>query len=148
MSTYTQIIYQIVYSTKHREKTLTLAHRKDLFKFIWGILKSKNCFLYQINGIEDHLHILTSLHPSLALASLVKDIKLACTSYIKQEKLFINFNGWQDGYAAFTYSIKDKERLINYIKNQEEHHRIKSFKEELIELLNEHGIEFEEKYLY
>jgi hypothetical protein len=57
------------------------------------------------------------------------------------------FAGWQDGYGGFTYSVKEKDRLIDYVKNQDEHHRIKSFKEELIELLNEHGIEFNDKYL-
>lgn len=147
MSTYTQIIYQIVYSTKYRRRTLCKDHRRNLFGFIWGILKNKNCHLYQINGVEDHLHILTSIHPSISLASLVKDIKLASTSFIKEEKLFPDFRGWQNGYGAFTYSIKEKQRLINYIKNQEEHHRKKNYKKELIELLHEHGIEFDEKYL-
>jgi putative transposase len=82
-----------------------------------------------------------------ALAELVKDIKLASTSHIKKKLLFPDFGGWQDGYGAFTYSIEAKDNLIEYIKNQEEHHRIKTFEEEYIELLKEHHIEFEEKYL-
>lgn len=100
-----------------------------------------------MNGVEDHLHILTSLHPSVSLAALVKDIKLASSVYIKDNNLFKNFKAWQDGYGAFTYSFKEKDYLIEYIKNQEEHHRIKTFREELIELLQEHGIEFDEKYI-
>ncbi|MBK7735855.1 MAG: IS200/IS605 family transposase [Chitinophagaceae bacterium] len=147
MSTYTQILYQIVYSTKYREKTLEAENRKELYKYIWGILNSNKCHLCQIGGIEDHIHIITHLHPSAALADLVKDIKLASSDYIKNEKLFPNFNGWQDGYAAFTYSIDTKENLINYVKNQEEHHKTKTFVEELKELLIEHKIEFDEKYL-
>lgn len=147
MSTYTQIVYQIVYSTKNREHTLDEENRKELFKYIWGILKNKKCHLYQIGGISDHLHIVTHLHPSIALSSLIKDIKLASTEHIKAGKLFPKFNGWQDGYGAFTYSIKDKDRLINYVKNQEEHHKKKTFRDEFIELLNEYGIEFDEKYL-
>ena len=83
----------------------------------------------------------------MALANLVKDIKLGSTSFIKEKKIFPNFGGWQDGYSAFTYSIEAKDNLIEYVKNQEEHHKNKTFKEELIELLNEHGIEFYEKYL-
>ncbi|MBI2966604.1 MAG: transposase, partial [Bacteroidetes bacterium] len=83
MSTYTQILYQIVYSTKNREHTLCAGNRKELFKYIWGILKNKKCHLYQIGGISDHLHIVTHLHPSIALASLIKDIKLASTEHIK-----------------------------------------------------------------
>ncbi|MBK7087570.1 MAG: IS200/IS605 family transposase [Chitinophagaceae bacterium] len=147
MSTYTQILYQIVYSTKYREKTLEAENRKELYKYIWGILNNNKCYLYQIGGIEDHIHIITHLHPSVALADLVKDIKLASSDYIKNKKLFPNFNGWQDGYAAFTYSIDTKENLINYVKNQEEHHKTKTFVEELKELLIEYKIEFDEKYL-
>lgn len=147
MSTYTQILYQIVFSTKHREPSLREENRKELFKYIWGILKSKKCNLYQIGGVADHLHIISHLHPSIALSNLIKDIKLASTEFIKTKNIFQEFNGWQDGYGAFTYSIKEKDRLIAYVINQEEHHKKKTFKEEYIELLNEHGIAFDEKYL-
>jgi len=147
MSTYTQLLYQIVFSTKSREKTLNENGRNDLYKYIFGILKNKKCHLYRINGIEDHIHIVTHIHPTIAISNLVKDIKLASSEWIKENKIFKDFNGWQDGYGAFTYSIKEKDRLIEYVKNQEEHHKVKTFKEEYMELLNEHGIEYEEKYL-
>jgi len=147
MSTYTQIIYQIVFSTKNREHTLSKQNREELFKYIWGILKKKNCHLYRIGGVEDHIHIVIHLHPSISLASLVKDIKLASSEFIKNNNTFENFNGWQDGYGAFTYSIKEKDALIEYVKNQEQHHRNKSFKDEYIALLREYQIEFDEKYL-
>jgi putative transposase len=147
MSTYTQILYQIVFSTKYRERTLDKADRKAMFKAIWGILKNKRCHLYRVNGVEDHIHIVTHLHPSVALADLVKDIKLGSTSFIKEAGIFPNFNGWQDGYGAFTYSQEAKHNLIEYVKNQEQHHANKTYREELIELLNEHGIEYDEKYL-
>ena len=103
--------------------------------------------MYRINGVSDHLHIITHLHPTISLAALVKDIKLATTEYIENEFLFPSFNGWQDGYGAFTYSIGAKNRLIEYVKNQEEHHRVKTFREEYINLLKEHGVVFDEKYL-
>ena len=147
MSTYTQILYQIVFSTKNREHTLEKENRKELYKYIWGILKNKKCHLYQIGGVADHIHIVTHIHPSISLSLLVKDIKLASSKHIKDKNLFSTFSGWQEGYGAFTYSIKEKDQLIEYVKNQEEHHRNKSFKEELIELLIEHEIEFDEKYL-
>ncbi len=147
MSTYTQILYQIVFGTKNREHTLTGPNRQELFKYISGILKNDNCHLYRINGVEDHLHIVTHLHPSVALAPLIKDIKLASSKHIKVNGLFQKFGGWQDGYGAFTYCIKEKDRLIEYVINQETHHKIKTFREENIELLKEHGIEFDEKYL-
>ena len=147
MSTYTQILYQIVFCTKNREKTLTKPNREELFRYVWGVLKNKNCHLYRIGGIDDHIHIVTHLHPSIALATLIKDIKLASSDYIKTNNLFPHFDGWQVGYGAFTYSFKDNDHLIEYVKNQEEHHESKTFKDELIELLKEHGVEFDEKYL-
>jgi putative transposase len=147
MSTYTQIIYQIVFGPKNRARCLHSSGRPDLFRYITGLLQNKNCHLYRINGVEDHLHILTHIHPTISLSALVKDIKVASALYIKEKKLFDGFNGWQEGYGAFTYSIKEKDRLIEYVKNQEEHHRVRTFRDEFIELLDEHGIEFEEKYL-
>jgi REP element-mobilizing transposase RayT len=147
MNTYTQILYQIIFTPKNHEKTLLPPNKELLYKYIWGILNNKKCHLYRIGGISDHIHIVTHLHPSVSLASIVKDIKVASATFIKQENLFPMFAGWQDGYGGFTYSVKEKDRLIDYVKNQDEHHRIKSFKEELIELLNEHGIEFNDKYL-
>lgn len=147
MSTYTQILYQIVFSTKNREKTLAQPDREKLFRYIWGVLKNKNCHLYRIGGIDDHIHILSHLHPSIALATLIKDIKLASSDYIKTNDLFPHFDGWQVGYGAFTYSFKDKDHLIEYVKNQEKHHESKSYIDELVELLKEHGVEFDEKHL-
>ena len=147
MSTYTQILYQIVFSTRNRKKILNKENREELFRYIHGILQNKNCHLYRINGVADHLHIVTHIHPTISLASLVKDIKLATTEYINYEFLFPGFDGWQDGYGAFTYSISAKDNLIEYVKKQEDHHRLTTFHEEYIQLLIEHGIDFNEKYL-
>ena len=147
MSTYTQILYQIVFSTKNREHTLLKINRDELYKYIWGVLKNKNCHLYRIGGITDHIHLVIGLHPAIPLDSLIKDIKLASSDHIKALQLFPEFNGWQVGYGGFTYSFKDKDKLIEYVKNQEEHHATKSYLEELKELLKEHGIEYDEKYL-
>lgn len=147
MSTYTQIIYQIVFGTKYRTPCMLKDGREELFKYISGIIMNKQCFLYRINGVEDHLHIVTSLHPSVSLASLVKDIKVSSSIYIKERKLFKDFTNWQGGYGAFTYSIKERDRLIAYVNRQEEHHRKKTYIEEYQELLLEHSILFDEKFL-
>ncbi len=147
MSTYTQILYQIVFSTKNRRKTLLELEREEIYKYIWGILKNKKCHLYQIGGTEDHIHIVTHIHPTIAVSDLIKDIKLATSNYIKSENIFLDFNGWQEGYGAFTYAITAKDNLIEYVKNQKEHHNKVSFRDEYISLLQEHGIEFDKKYL-
>lgn len=147
MATFTQILYQIVFSTKNAEDTMVLVETEKLYRYIWGILKNKKCILYQINGTKNHLHILTHIHPTIAVSDLIKDIKVSSSVWIKEEKIFPDFRSWQEGYGAFTYHISQKEIIANYIKKQREHHRVKTFKEEYIELLKEHGIEFEEKYL-
>ena len=147
MSTYTQLLYQVVFATKGRDRTLVKEKRPELYRYIWGILQKKKCELYRINGVEDHIHIVTHIHQTISLAALVKDIKVASSDFIKRENLFPGFEGWQDGYAAFTYSIDAKDALVEYVKNQEVHHQTRSFREELIELLQEHGIEYDERYL-
>lgn len=147
MSTYIQCVYQIVFSTKNRQPSLKKENRRELFKYVWGILENSKCHLYRINGVDDHIHIVTHLHQSIALADLVKNIKIASSQYIKDKTLFENFNGWQEGYGAFTYSYSDKDTLIDYVKNQEEHHKLKTFKDEYMQLLQHHGVAFDEKYL-
>jgi len=147
MSTYTQIIYHIVFSTKDRKPCLKTEKRDELFKYIWGLIRNKKCHLYRINGTDDHIHILAELHPTVCLADLIKDIKLSASQWIKAENVFPGFMGWQTGYGAFTVSPKGKDALIEYIKNQENHHRRTTFTEELRILLDEAGIVYDPKYL-
>ena len=147
MSTYTQICYHVVFSTKGREPVLKAPRREELFRYIGGILKNRQSHLLRINGVEDHLHILTSLHPTVSLADLVKDIKTGSAHWNKEKSVFPMFSHWQDGYAAFTHSPREIDGLIEYIKGQEEHHRRTTFGEEYRKLLVEAGIEFDERYL-
>ena len=118
-----QIFYQIVFGTKNREASIADAHSEELYKYIWGTLKNKNCKLYRINGMEDHIHIFSDLHPSVSLADYIKDIKISSNLWMKGSGKFPKFKGWQDSYGAFTYSIKEKDNIINYVKNQKEHHK-------------------------
>jgi REP element-mobilizing transposase RayT len=139
MSTYTQILYQVVFSTKYRRKTLTKPGREQLFRYIWGILDSRRCKLFRINCVEDHMHIVFSLHQSVALAQLVQDIKVGSSLYIKRNKLFPEFTA---------YSAEARRNLIRYVKNQEAHHARKNFKKEYVQLLREQEVEFEEGRLF
>lgn len=146
MSTYTQILYHIVFSTKDREKTLADQNREELYKYIWGFIRHRNCLLHRINGMPDHIHLLITLRPDIALSDFVHDLKLASTAWIKKEKVFPNFTGWQSGYGAFTYARRDKELIINYIINQQVHHKTIPFIDEYRALLKEEGIEMDERY--
>lgn len=147
MSTYTQIAYHIVFSTKTRERTLVKSHREELFGYITGILSDKKCHSYRIGGVEDHIHILAGLHPTIQLDKLVKDIKLATTAMIKRSRIFPSFGGWQNGYGAFTFAYRDLDNLVSYVMNQEEHHRTSSSREEFIDILRDYRVNFDEKYL-
>jgi len=143
---YTQILYHIVLRTKQSEPSITQSNVSSLYKYIWGIIKNKKGKLYRINGMEDHIHILSDLHPSFALADFVKDIKVATSLWMKQSPNFPSFQGWSEGYAAFTYSYKEKEVLINYIKKQQEHHRKENTQNELIRIWKENGMKPDERY--
>jgi putative transposase len=147
MSSYRQILYHIVFRTKSNIPAIDPKYKTELYKYIWGIVKNKNCKLFQINGIEDHIHILSDLHPSVSLADFVKDIKVASSIWAKQSGFFPKFRGWSEGYGAFTYAYRNKEMIKRYIKNQEEHHRRKSFKEEYISLLKEFGIDHDDRFI-
>ena len=114
---YRQIFYQIVFGTKHRKPTINKEFETDLYKYIYGIIKNKNCKLYRINGIEDHIHIMSDLHPTVCLSDYIKDIKVASSLWMKESGKFPLFEGWQEKYGAFTYSIREKDMIINYIKN-------------------------------
>ena len=99
MSTYTDITYHLVFATKNRVRSLDKPRRDELYRFVWGVLKERNCHLYRIGGIEDHIHILSSLHPTVALANLVKEIKTASSAWIKGRQVFPSFDYWQEGYG-------------------------------------------------
>jgi putative transposase len=146
MSSYRQILYHLVFRTKRSRKALNQEHSHELYAYLSGFIKNKNCFLYRINGMEEHIHILCDLHPTLALASYMRDLKTSSSIWIKQSGKFSDFNGWADGYAALTYGWRDKAMIVNYIKNQQIHHKKESFKNELKRILKEQGIVVDEKY--
>ena len=138
---YTQILYHTVLRTKRSELSIAQKNVSSLYMYLWGIIKNKNGTLYRVNGIEDHIHILSDLHPSFALADFIKSIKVATSLWMKQSPDFPSFRGWEEGYASFTYSYKEKEILINYIKNQQKHHQNETTRDELMRLWKENGME-------
>lgn len=147
MSSHRQILYHIIFGTKFHKPAITPIYQEQLYKYIWGIIKNKNCILYQINGTRDHIHILSDLHPSISLADFVKDIKVATSKWMKESGNFANFEGWAVGYGAFTYTYREKEIVRKYIRNQEKHHMKVGFREEYINLLIEFGVDFGERYI-
>lgn len=143
---YTQLLYHIVIRTKYSRKTIPLQHSESLYKYISGYIKNKKSVLYQINGIENHIHILASLHPSISLSDFVRDLKTSSNLWMGTTPDYPDFTNWGGKYAAFSVSFKDKDKLIKYIQNQREHHLTKKFEEEYRKLINESGIIIDEKY--
>jgi putative transposase len=146
MSSYRQHLYHIVFRTKDSRPTIRQENVHELYSYITGITRQKKSHLYRINGVENHLHILTDMNPSITPIDFVKDIKVSSSIWIKRSNYFPAFDGWAVGYGSFTCSYKDIDRLIEYIKNQQEHHQKISFEEEYRKLLLEYGITPEEKY--
>jgi REP element-mobilizing transposase RayT len=142
---YVKLLYHVIIRTKAAQPVLSLEYSDDLYRYIWGIIKNKNSVLYRINGMEDHIHILLSLHPTLALSDFMRDLKAESSKMLKRTVGFERFSAWSDGYAALTYSLKDKNMIINYIKKQRDHHKKQTFKDEYVVFLKEMGFVLDER---
>ena len=148
MSTYTQILYQIVFGSKDYTNFLTRENQGPLFGYIVGMLNKRNCHPYQVGGYSNHIHIVTHLSPTINLSDLVREIKKASHEMmVTNKKSYPHFPGWQVGYGAFTYHISMKHVLINYVLNQEQHHKGISFRDEIIQLLDDNMVAYKEEYL-
>ena len=145
---YSKIYVHIVFSTKNREKIISKHWMDDLHKYITGIIQNRKCKLLAIGGIDDHIHIFTSLYPDLKLSELVRDIKSISSKYINDNNVCKGRFEWQSGYSAFSYSESQIDTVCKYVLNQEKHHHKKTFQEEYIELLKVFNIEFDEKYVF
>ncbi len=147
-NTYSQIYIQIVFAVKGRQNLISSKWKDELFKYITGIVTNEGQKLIAINGMPDHVHILIGLKPNKALSDLVRDIKANSSRFIN-EKAWINGKfEWQTGFGAFTYSHSQLTNVINYIQNQEEHHKSKTFKEEYVEFLKLYNVDFKNEYLF
>ncbi len=140
-------LYHIVFCTKNRQMTISNTSRRELYRFIWSIIQKKNCYLYRISGTPNHIHILLNLHPRVALADIVRDIKSNSSGWLKWNPLFPDFNGWAKEYFAATISYRERDRVIDYIKDQQAHHGIQDLGAELQLLCSEEGFEIHEEDL-
>ncbi len=143
---YTQLVYHIVIRTKHSKPTIPNEHSEELYRYITGFIKNKKSFLYRVNGMPEHIHILVSIHPTLSLSNFVKELKTSTNFWLKNNSNFPDFESWGVKYGAFTCYYPDREILIRYIKNQREHHKKEKFKTEYCRLINENGIDIDERY--
>ena len=145
-STYLSLHYHLVFSTKNREALITPEWRARLHDYLGGTIRGLGGFSEGVGGVADHVHLLVGLKATHCLADVMRELKKASSTWVHEE-IGLRAFAWQEGYAAFTVSATSREAVRHYIANQEEHHRVKSFREELIEMLNKAGIEYDAKYL-
>lgn len=146
--TFSQIYIQIIFSVKGRENLISNLWKDDLHKYIAGIIKGKEQKPIIVNGMPDHIHAFVGLRPSISISDLVRDVKNNSSNFINENKFVRGKFSWQEGYGAFSYSHSHIQQVYNYILNQEEHHKKRTFKEEYTELLKKFDIEYNEKYLF
>ncbi len=147
-NTYTQLYFHIVFAVKGRSNYISEQWKDELYKYISGIIANKDQKLMIVNGVPNHIHLLIGTKPNCNLSDLIRDIKANSSKWINEKK-FTNFHfEWQTGFGAFTVSQSVVPNVIEYIKNQEEHHRKKTFKEEYVEFLKAYQIDFKDEYLF
>jgi len=147
-NTYTQIYIHIIFVVEGRQNIISNNFKENLNKYITGIIQNKGHKLIIINGMPDHLHILLGLSPDESISELVQQVKRCATNFINENHYVVGKFRWQKGYAAFSYSKSNIDKVYHYIKNQEIHHKKRNFREEYIELLKKYDIKFDEKYIF
>jgi REP element-mobilizing transposase RayT len=147
-NTYTQIHIHAVFVVKYRDAVIKEEWREELFKYITGIIQKNGHKMLQINGVADHIHLFFGMRPKQALSELIKEVKQSSSGWINRRDLTGTKFYWQEGFAAFSHSRSQVPAVINYIKNQQEHHRKRTFREEYLKMLNDFEVDFDEKYLF
>jgi REP element-mobilizing transposase RayT len=146
--TYSQIYIQIVFAVNGRENLLQKPWREEVFKYISGIVKGKNQKPIIVNGISNHVHLFVGLKPSISVSDLVRDVKNNSSNFINEQRFVRGKFSWQEGFGSFSYAHSQIEQVYQYILNQEEHHKKKSFREEYLDFLKKFDVEYDEKYLF
>ena len=143
---YVQSLSHAVIRTYKNENTLpTDDRRKFLYQEMWGITTNKGGHLYRINSMSDHVHLLFSMPAIIALSDFMQALKASSSKIIKTKEGFEKFKAWSEGYAALSCSLRDKDVIVNYIINQQEHHKKITFRDEYISFIKEMGLEFDER---
>jgi putative transposase len=140
-------LVHIIFSTKDRAPHISPTIAPRLHAYLGGIARNRDCSAIAVGGIEDHVHLLIAIHPSIALADLVRDLKSNSSKWMHEDAGIAAF-GWQTGYAAFSVSQSAADRVIEYINTQQEHHQTKGFKEELLAFLERHKIAYDDRYVF
>ncbi len=146
--TYTQLYIHFVFAVKYREANIKPEWEERLHKYVTGIIQNNGHKLLAINSTTDHIHIFVGLNPKQSISDLMRLVKGDSSEFINKEKLTIRKFHWQEGYGAFSNSRTHIDGVVKYILNQKEHHAKRSFKDEYLEILKNHDVEFDERYIF
>lgn len=146
--TFSQIYIQAVFAVKGRQNLIKPSFEEELYKYISGIINGKEQKSLAVNGMPDHIHVLVGLKSSMRISDLVRDIKNNSTNFINQRGWLKDHFSWQEGYGAFSYSESQFGRVIDYIKNQKQHHQKKTFRQEYLGFLKKFNIPFDDRYVF
>ena len=147
-NTYTQIHIQAVFTVQHRNCIIRKSWKEELCKYITGIIQNRGHKVLAINGMPDHVHVFFGMRPIQSLSDLMQDIKGDSSKWINKKGFVKVRFSWQEGYGAFSYSKSSVDNVIDYIKNQEIHHRKRTFIEEYHDLLEKFEVDFDERYIF
>lgn len=147
-NTYTQIYIHAIFAVQERANLIKKEWREELFKYIAGTFRNLNVKLIAIGGVEDHIHVLFALSPSMSLSDLIRDIKANSSRFINQEGWVAGKFFWQEGYGAFSCSRSQLDDVARYVLSQEKHHAKGSFKDEYRRFLERYQVEYDERYLF
>ena len=147
-NTYTQIYIHVVFAVKGRQSLIRNEFKETLYKYISGIIRNEDQKLIAINGMPDHIHLLMGMKPDFALSDLVRDIKASSSKFINEHRLVRGRFQWQEGFGAFSYGQSQLDRVVAYIRDQEKHHRRKSFKGEYVDTLKKFNIPYDGRYVF
>jgi putative transposase len=144
----TKLYVHLVFHTKNNLFKIRDEDKKSLYTYMGSIIKDNGSIPILINGTGDHVHILCVMSKNISLAGLTEEIKRHSSRWIKTLDPYYKQFAWQGGYAGFSVSQSLHDKTKRYIENQEEHHKKKTFKEEVVAFLKEYGVDYDERYLW
>ena len=143
-----KVYIHITFSTKNRDPSIDENVRQDLWTYLGGICKSLECNPVRIGGYNDHIHICCLLSRKVAQVQLLEELKTGASKWIKTKGTRYGHFHWQDGYGVFSVNPSEVEKVVEYIDGQAEHHKTRTFQEELLKFLKKYKVDYDERYLW